>query len=267
MKFAITPNAISSPELAVGPLPCSKQDGHKPDLFGLEAPLASPTARQVTKKAKTTNATSTPCGKASYASAALQASMESRLQQRLPMGGLTMFIQGWKQKVTPSGRRYCQLAVSARPTDASACGLWPTVTTQDNVQQTGQYGKKGGTTLGAAARNLWPTPKASTAGPDFAKLERSATGISLQTAVALSLWATPRSSDHKGGGATVMRKDGKLRNDTLMYQTERFGPERVGQGAPTQSNGSLHPAFPCWLMGFPTAALSSMLSAMQSFRK
>lgn len=44
----------------------------------------------------------------------------------------------------------------------------------------------------------WPTPKASAAGPDFAKINRSATEISLQTAVAL--WPTPCSSDHKGGG-------------------------------------------------------------------
>jgi hypothetical protein len=41
--------------------------------------------------------------------------------------------------------------------------------------------------------NLWPTPKASAAGPDFAKMDRSATRISLQTAV--RQWPTPRASE------------------------------------------------------------------------
>src|SRR3990167_9541060 len=45
---------------------------------------------------------------------------------------------------------------------------------------------------------LWPTPKASAAGPDFAKLDRSKTGISLQTAVAM--YPTPRSTDGERGG-------------------------------------------------------------------
>jgi len=39
----------------------------------------------------------------------------------------------------------------------------------------------------------WPTPKASAAGPDYAKLDRSKTGISLQTAVAI--WPTPVKHD------------------------------------------------------------------------
>ena len=39
-----------------------------------------------------------------------------------------------------------------------------------------------------------PTPKASTAGPDLAKMDRSATGISLQTYV--HLWPTPQARDY-----------------------------------------------------------------------
>lgn len=52
--------------------------------------------------------------------------------------------------------------------------------------------------ISANESGLWPTPKASSAGPDFAKLERSKTGISLQTAVAL--YPTPRSTDGDRGG-------------------------------------------------------------------
>jgi hypothetical protein len=39
--------------------------------------------------------------------------------------------------------------------------MWPTPTTQDNIQVAGQYkNPKSGTTLGGAVRN-WPTPRAS----------------------------------------------------------------------------------------------------------
>jgi len=39
---------------------------------------------------------------------------------------------------------------------------------------------------------MWPTPRASQSGPDFAKLDRSKTGISLQTAVAMQSTAGGR---------------------------------------------------------------------------
>jgi hypothetical protein len=46
-----------------------------------------------------------------------------------------------------------------------------------------------------------PTPKATEAGPDFAKMDRSATGISLQTFVAMPQRApTPRSEDSQCSG-------------------------------------------------------------------
>lgn len=46
----------------------------------------------------------------------------------------------------------------------------------------------------------WPTPRAHNAGPDFAKLERSKTGISLETSVAM--WPTPNTRDWKDSGPT-----------------------------------------------------------------
>lgn len=49
--------------------------------------------------------------------------------------------------------------------------------------------------IGGTESGLWPTPKAAAAGPDFAKIERSSTGISLQTAVAK--YPTPTSRDWK----------------------------------------------------------------------
>ena len=223
-------------------MPSGLQDGQMIDLFGQAVPHASHSAQQVNKRAKMMSATCSPHGSASSASAALQQSLESRLQQLLPTGGLTMFIKGWKQKATPLGRRYCQLAVLGRPTAETACGLWPTPQARDHMPaHTPEYvaAKKA---LGHGMANL-------------------------NDVVAAALWATPRSCEYKGAGPKVMRNDGKLRNDTLMFQVERFGPERIGPNAQTGNIGSLHPAFPCWLMGFRTANLSSMLLAMRLFRK
>jgi hypothetical protein len=76
---------------------------------------------------------------------------------------------------------------------------------------------------------MWPTPKASAAGPDFAKVGRSNTGISLATAVAM--FPTPSATDHKGSS-----KPG-----------QRWGQltEAVAVG------GQLNPTWVEWLMGFP----------------
>lgn len=89
---------------------------------------------------------------------------------------------------------------------------------------------------------LWPTPKASAAGPDFAKLKRSATGISLQTAVAL--WPTPTARDAKGGYAGGRIRNGKVSWDTLDVAVQ-YTDNRDKLG------GSLNPDWVDWLMGWP----------------
>lgn len=67
---------------------------------------------------------------------------------------------------------------------------------EDSEQTGGHRGRAD--TLTSAAR-LWPTPKGSAAGPDFAKVTRSSTGISLQTAV--QMWPTPTEGDAKSSGS------------------------------------------------------------------
>jgi hypothetical protein len=242
MTLKDTPNATFLQVSEDGLLPLDLQDGQPTAPSGQAVPPVSLTPQRVSKKAKTMSATYGLHGSASSASVALQQSMESRLQTLLPTGGLTMFIKGWKQKATPLGRQYCQLAVSARPISETDCGLWLTPRANEVVEPAGQAAKRLGD-------------------------RRPTTACSLGEQAQMAMWATPRSCEWKGAGQKIMRNDGKMRNDTLMFQAERFGPERVGQGAPTENIGSLNPAFPCWLMGFSTAALFSMHLAMQSFRK
>jgi hypothetical protein len=82
----------------------------------------------------------------------------------------------------------------------------------------------------AVERGMWPMPKASSAGPDFAKMDRSATGISLQTAVAM--FPTPTVNDSKNNGA----------------------PSQIVRNTPNLNaaiGGSLNPQFVEWLMCWP----------------
>jgi len=270
-----TPNAISSQELEDGALPCNSQDGQQTDLFGQDHAPASHSVAQENKKAKQMKGTCGLSGTASSASAALQQSLESKLAARLPTGGLTMFIKGWKQKVTPLGRRYCQLAVSVRPINGTDYGLWPTVTTNDATGSQYQYGKdkKKILKLTGQVKAMWSTPR-STDGDKATRTQEGAErefarnkGPCLATTTK-AMWPTPTVRDHKDTGDlsnSMTRQDGKSRLD---------GIPRIAYGstAQTENKGSLNPQFPCWLMGYPiewddlgaTVTLSSRKSQRNS---
>jgi hypothetical protein len=106
--------------------------------------------------------------------------------------------------------------------------LWPTPTTQDNIQVRGQ-GKatgKHGTTLGGAVR-MWPTPKA---------IDYKGSGTSLK--------AIQREADKSNLWGTVMKAE---------------LPNHVG--------GSPNPPFVEWLMGYPVGWTDLKVSEMPSSRK
>jgi hypothetical protein len=92
--------------------------------------------------------------------------------------------------------------------DANESGLLPTpAATYYGSNQGGSAGRSGPVRLGLetmARKGLWPTPKSGRDGADFAKLDRSSTGISLQTAVAM--WPTPTSTLGSNGGLVTPQK-------------------------------------------------------------
>ena len=96
----------------------------------------------------------------------------------------------------------------------------------------------------ADAVRMWPTPKASAAGPDFAKLDRSATGISLATAVAMVPTPTVHGNyNRKGCSATS------------------------GDGLATVVGGQLNPTWVEWLMGWPLGWTDLKPLEMDKFRQ
>lgn len=116
---------------------------------------------------------------------------------------------------------------------------------------------------------FWATAKSSDAGPGFAKMERSDTGLSLQTQMALQTlgpsdgparWVAPSARDWKDTpGMDMEGRDGRRRDDQLprqMSATEVGGQITVGSSATTKKpGGSPNPAFPCWLQGYPAVWL------------
>jgi len=87
-------------------------------------------------------------------------------------------------------------------------------------------------------------------------------GLSEQAVMVTDSWATPTANDHKGSGPTTERKDGKIRNDRLDYQTEQFGPAQLTDSGEMPSgfiaatgngglSGQLNPGHSRWLMSLP----------------
>jgi hypothetical protein len=151
-------NIIFSPELGAGLLPYEWPDGLIPDPYGQALAPVSHSPLPVKKLEPKIIGTYGRYGVASSQSVGLQSSLENKLRQRLPMGGLTPFMTHWKRKATPLGRWYSQLVPLVRPTVASAYGLWDTPTAQD-FKRRGPNSKQQG--LSNADRMLWGMPTAS----------------------------------------------------------------------------------------------------------
>lgn len=249
MTSDLTHNATSSPGLEAGASPSEWQDGMTLDLFGQAPAPASPSAPQDSKKERPTTAISGRYGSGSSESKGLQSSLESRLRQRLPMNGWTKQLMTWKQKATPSHRLYCQLAVSARPTEGTDCGLWATPNTMDHIGLRSQEAMdrqfsttRKGRTAPANLREqvhpaMWPTPQSRdyrSGGAD--RVDNPDRSNNLND---YALWVTPSARDCKTG------PHGRIRMDMLPRQIPS------GSNALTEKPGQLNPEFVCWLMGFP----------------
>ena len=144
-------------------------------------------------------------------------------------------------------------------TSGTESGSWPTPTCADSWNPSTMKSAEREWTQGnlrgiaAAPVKMWPTPKASAAGPDLAKLKRSATGISLQTAV--TLWPTPVASDHN------QRRPTENWEGSDLVSVVTTSEEEEGRMQP-KAGGQLNPNWVEWLMGWPIGWTALNVSAM-----
>jgi hypothetical protein len=219
------PSAISLLASEGGPTPSASPGGQIIDLFGQALAPASRLAGPASEPSNRMSATFGRIGTGSSASVALERYLANRLTTRLPLAGLTMRFVTWRRKHTPARRQFYQLVVSRPRTNGSEFSLWPTPTKNEN---SGDLEKKEARRIKAKAK--WGKRTGNGFGYSLAEL-----------AMMFELWPTPTAVTNSGGtalckwGGTASRE--KLRG-------------AVGNAV---LNGSLNPAFPCWLMGFPTA--------------
>ena len=126
-----------------------------------------------------------------------------------------------------------------------------------------------------AVAKLWPTPKSSPSGPDFARAGREESGgDDLATAVARSLWPTPQAADGHGGRNEMAafqraQEAGEEQPKTL---TRPSGAKavltlRTAVNGQERSSGQLNPMWVEWLMGFPLGWTDLGVSETRSSRR
>lgn len=103
---------------------------------------------------------------------------------------------------------------------------------------TGATGRPGQTLSRRGGASLWPTPKASPSGPDFARRKRPGSGgDDLATAVARAFLPTPTASQEAKNSTLP---PSQMKRDNLAGYLLRNG-----------ERGQLNPEWVEWLMGFP----------------
>jgi hypothetical protein len=237
-----TPNVTSLQASPDGPMPCDLPDGLMTDLFGQALAPANLSPQPEKAKHQAMNATSGPTGSNLSGLADRQSSLANRLKRQLDGVGSTLFTLTWRQKATPLGRPYYQLAASGRRISDSDSGSplhWTTPQAHDSSPRGKGQKAKHGTKHGCAClatdaeKASWATPAANQAnGEPEAFLERkrrsvargSQMGVSLtdlQMQAKLASWPTPTRQDAASSGAAGYSTESGRHSGTTLTDAAR----------------------------------------------
>ena len=291
-------SAISSPASEDGPARSGSPAGPTTGPSGLAPAPVSHSATPAPGKAKTTIGTYGPLFEASSPSAALQASLESRLRAALEGTGSPLYALTWKRWDMRSGPPICALRASAPRTSGNGSGSerqgWPTPNSEDaKAGQSQVPGRKQVSLPRAAIWAGWPTPTVNdsrggrnhTSGrsnPD----SKHHDGITLCDAGLMAGWPTPAAHEFeirdpekmRARRAALAEKQGNNGFGLtlgMMAVAELPGPARLtargemltGSSAGMAAGGQLNPAHSRWLMGYPDAWGFCGAMAMRSFQR
>ncbi len=170
-----------SPALEDGPTQSDLPGSQTVFQSGLGQRHASPSLMPDNGEGKATNVTCGQSSTVSSASAVLQSSLGSRLQQRFAGAGWMLYSETWKQKATPSGLPYWEHTASK-------------LRTRDNGSTGGLCG--------------WMSPTVSSAntGVDPHKQKQEGVSIRFQDQVLYSDWRTPGLENANRGGDDPNRR-------------------------------------------------------------
>ena len=246
-SFWDTPSVTSSPAEGFGAAPCATLDGPTTGPCGRVAARAPALAQRAKGKGLQTLVTSGRNGFGSSASAALQASLESRLMPRLDTAGSTLWEWTWRTKATPLRRRYCQRQALERRTSATGCSSWPSPNARENGG--GNYSDPEKAALrreqghqvnlaDAALIAAWTTPSA-TDGERGGEMTDAMTGSSLVQKAALSSWATPAERDFRTANLeTFEKRGGGRKGEQLQNQVKHLASWPTTDAHPDMPNSS-----------------------------
>lgn len=167
---------------------------------------------------------------------------------------LTGCSMTWKQRVTPAGRSWWVLAMSGRPTSATACSSWPTALAREGGPSSSMNSD--------LPRDVqaWPTPRANESSGGEYQRDRGVAGQERPTLLGrANNWPTPTATEYgsnQGGSAGRVgpkrpSPDGTARAFPLDPTTTPDGEACSELISALPRPCRLNVRFVEWLMGFP----------------